>query len=189
MGYRKSPSKRVAPPRLDEPKLLDYALKSLSTKAHSEKELRTRLARRAISKSAIDGVVAKLREYGYVDDARFAEGYAAARLESRGHGKQRVLRDLRARSIESSQAQRAVESVFAETNEVELIEAYLARKYRGKSLPELLADPKHLASAFRRLRTAGFSAGTSIKVLRKHSQMADELEDSGDDSSAGELSE
>ena len=186
MGYRKSPPKRAAPARLDEAKLLDYALKSLSVRAHSERELRTRLARRAESKAAIDGVVSKLREYGYVDDARFAEGYAAARLDSRGHGKQRVLRDLRARSVDSSQASKAVEKVFAGTDEVELIEQYLARKYRGKAMPEFLADPKNLAAAFRRLRTAGFSSGTSIKVLRKHSQMADELEDGEDVGETGD---
>ena len=52
-------------------------------------------------------------------------------------------------------------------------------------MPEFLADPKNLAAAFRRLRTAGFSSGTSIKVLRKHSQMADELED-GEESAESE---
>jgi regulatory protein len=177
MGFKKLPAKRAAAVRLDEAKLLDYALKSLSHRAHSEKELRIRLARRADSKAAVDGVVAKLREYGYVDDARFAEGYAAARLESRGHGKMRVLRDLRFRSVDSAHAQKAVDAVFAETNEVELIEQYLARKYRGKVLPEFLSEPKNLAAAYRRLRVAGFSSGPSIKVLKRHSERAEELED------------
>ena len=74
MGFKKADTKRAAPPLLDEPTLLDYALKSLSVKAQTERELRTRLKRRADSAAAIDAVVAKLREYGYVDDARFAEG-------------------------------------------------------------------------------------------------------------------
>ncbi|MEP7362017.1 MAG: RecX family transcriptional regulator [Acidobacteriota bacterium] len=186
MGYKKSPSKRAAPVRLDEAKLLDYALNSLSRRAHSEKELRTRLARRADSQGAVDGVVTKLREYGYVDDARFAEGYAAARLETRGHGKMRVLRDLRARSVDSAHAQKAVEMVFSETNEVELIEQYLARKYRGKVMHEFLADPKNLAAAYRRLRVAGFASGPSIKVLKRHSERADELEDSEESVEASE---
>jgi len=177
MGFKKTPSKRDAPSRLDEAKLLDYALKSLSVRAHSERELRTRLARRAASPAAVDGVVAKLREYGYIDDVRFAEGYAAARLEGQGHGKQRVLRDLRARSVGSTQAAKAVETVFEGTDEVALVEQYLARKFRGKALPEFLADPKNLAAAFRRLRYAGFSASASIKVLRRHSVQAEELED------------
>jgi regulatory protein len=185
MGFKKSPATRAAPVRLDEAKLLDYALKSLSHRAHSEKELRVRLARRADSKATVDAVVAKLREYGYVDDARFAEGYAAARLESRGHGKMRVLRDLRARSVDSSHAQKAVEAVFAETNEVELIEQYLARKYRGKVMHEFLADPKNLAAAYRRLRVAGFASSPSIKVLKKHSERAEELED-GDELGEGQ---
>ena len=186
MGYKKTPAKRAVPVRLDEAKLLDYALKSLSHRAHSEKELRIRLARRADSHATVDAVVAKLHEYGYVDDARFAEGYAAARLETRGHGKMRVLRDLRARSVGATQAQKAVDAVFAETNEVELIEQYLARKYRGKVLPEFLADAKNLAAAYRRLRVAGFSSGQSIKVLKKHSERAEELEDGDEAMESGE---
>jgi regulatory protein len=41
----------------------------------------------------------------------------------------------------------------------------------------LLQDDKHLASAFRRLRNAGFSAGGSIKVLKRYAAEADRLEE------------
>ena len=186
MGFKKTPTRRSVPVRLDEAKLLEYALKSLSHRAHSERELRTRLGRRADTKATVDAVVGKLREYGYVDDARFAEGYAAARLESQGHGKMRVLRDLRARSVDSTQARKAVETVFAETDEVELIEQYLARKYRGKVMHEFLADPKNLAAAYRRLRVAGFGSSASVKVLKRHSERAEELEDGEDVAERGD---
>lgn len=186
MGFKKAATKRAAPARLDEPKLLEYALKSLSVKAQTERELRTRLKRRADSAAAIDAVVAKLREYGYVDDARFAEGYASARLESRGHGKQRVMRDLRARSVDAAKAEKAVAKVFEGTDEVALIEQFLARKFRGKVLPEYLAEPKNLAAAFRRLRYAGFSSAASIQALRRHSEQADELEGTDEHEEPGE---
>lgn len=176
MGFKKTAAKRALPARLDEAKLLDYALKSLSVKAQTEKELRARLKRRAETASAIDVVMGKLREYGYVDDARFAEGYASARLESRGYGKQRVLRDLRARNVNAKKAEKAVAKVFEGTDETALVEQYLTRKFRGKVLPEYLADPKNLAAAFRRLRYAGFSSAASIQALRRHSEQADELE-------------
>ena len=52
----------------------------------------------------------------------------------------------------------------------------MERKFRGKVLPEYLAEPKNLAAAFRRLRYAGFSSTASIQALRRHSEQADELE-------------
>ena len=185
MGFKNSPAKRTPPARLDEAKLLDYALKSLSHRAHSEKELRTRLNRRSASRAATDAVVAKLREYGYVDDARFAESFATSRLEGRGHGPQRVQRDLRARSVEASRAQTAVERVFEGADEAALAAQYLNRKFRGKNLPEFLADPRNLNAAFRRLRYAGFSSSVSIRVLRQHSTLAGELEEDRDEASDG----
>ena len=62
----------------------------------------------------------------------------------------------------------AVEAAYSGVDEVALIESFLARKYRGKNLGELLGEEKHLASVFRRLRGAGFSAGNSIRVLKRY---------------------
>jgi regulatory protein len=57
-----------------------------------------------------------------------------------------------------------------------LIEAFLKRKYRGKDLGPLLKEEKNLASAFRRLRYAGFSSSESIRVLKRYASRAEELE-------------
>jgi len=54
---------------------------------------------RAERPESIEAVMAKLKELGYVDDRKFAENYAAARLENEGFGKMRVLRDLRQRRV------------------------------------------------------------------------------------------
>ena len=59
-----------------------------------------------------------------------------------------------------------------------LIQNFLERKYRGKNLGELLAEQKNLASAFRKLRLAGFSSGTSIRALKRYAAEADQLEES-----------
>jgi len=40
----------------------------------------------------------------------------------------------------------------------------------------LLKDQKELASAFRKLRGAGFSTGNSIRVLKKFAAEAEQLE-------------
>ena len=92
----------------------------------------------------------------------------------------RVMRDLRARRVAPQVAEEAVADAYAEVDESKQIEEYLNRKFRSVNLPEYLREPRHLASAFRRLRYAGFSAGNSIRVLKRYSQHADALEESGE---------
>ena len=167
-------TKDKAPPT--EAQLWEYALRVISSRALSAGEMRTKLRRRKAAPEAVEVVMAKLREYGYLNDTAFAGAYASARKENQGHGKERVLRDLRTRQVPSALAETAVAATYAETDEVALIEAYLNRKFRREKLGVYLADPAHLAAAFRRLRYAGFSSSNSIKVLKRFSERADELE-------------
>jgi regulatory protein len=169
--------KRRSPALLDAEALWSYAVKTLGRRALSAAEIRQRLARKAAEANDVGAVMSRLREYGYIDDAKMAETLAAARRDSRGYGKYRVLRDLQARRVGSNVARQAVDEAFAGTDEIQLIEQYLERKYRGKAMSEFLAAEKNLASAYRRLRTAGFSSGASIRVLKRYAARAEELED------------
>ncbi len=163
----------------------NLALRALGGRAHSTGELKEKLRLRAERPEDVDGVLAKLKESGYLNDRRFAENYASARLENQGLGKMRVLRDLRQRRVAPKLAEQVTEKTFQDTNETDLIEAFLKRKYRSKQLGAFLAEEKNLAAAFRRLRYAGFSAGASIRVLKRYAHQAEELE-SMDVEEAGE---
>ncbi len=172
---------RPAPKKLDADALLQYALGALGRRALSSGELRDRLNRRAASPNDIPPVLERLKEYGYLDDNRFAESFANWRRDSQGLGRQRVLRDLRTRRVAPTVAEKAVEHAYAASDETGMIEQFLARKFRGTPLPAYLSEPKNLASAFRKLRYAGFSSSSSIAVLRRYSQQASELEDDPSD--------
>jgi regulatory protein len=128
--------------------------------------------------------MASLKEAGYLDDRQFAENYAATRLQNH-LGKMRVIRDLRQRRVAPNLAQQVTEETYRDTDESALIDEFLQRKYRGKQLGTFLADEKNLASAFRRLRYAGFSAGASISVLKRYARAAETLDalESADSSS------
>jgi len=165
---------RTKPKKLDENALWSYALRALGQRAHSSNELRQKLARRAQSPSDLNAALAKLREYGFLDDGKFSDAFAAARLQNRGFGRVRVLRELRSKRVAPSLAERAVEKAFSGTDEDELIQQFLARKYRGKNLAEFLAEEKNLAGAYRRLRTAGFSSGRVLTVLKQYTKKAEE---------------
>lgn len=156
---------RQSPRRLAENELLDYALRALSARALSRAELRQKLLTRAAHESFADAVIAKLEEYRYLDDKKFAEMYTVARKDSDGLGKARVLRDLRTRKVSPKVAEAAVNAAYSGTNERELVLQFVARKFRGKNLNEWLKEEKNLANAYRRLRYAGFSHGASTGVL------------------------
>jgi len=161
---------------LDADGLWNYTLRLLGGRAYSMGELREKMRQRAEEPGSIDPVIARLKEAGYLDDRKFAENYAAARLENQGFGKMRVLRDLRQRRVAPKLAEQVAESTFKSTNETELVEAFLKRKYRGKELAAFLKEEKNLAAAYRRLRYAGFSSGASIRVLKRYANQAEELE-------------
>lgn len=155
---------------------MSYALRLLGGRAHSMGELKEKMRQRTERPECIERVLARLKEAGYLDDRKFAENYAASRLENQGFGKMRVLRDLRQRRVAPKLAEQVTERTFQSTDETELIEAFLKRKFRGKLLGPFLKDPKNLAAAFRRLRYAGFSSGASIRVLKRYSSQAEELD-------------
>lgn len=156
---------------------MTYAGQALAARAQSSAELRTRLRKKAARLEDVDEVLAYLKESGYIDDRRFAGAFADVRRENRGLGKARVVRDLMARRVSSQIAQAAVESSYKDSDEVTLIENYLARKYRGKDLKALLSDPKQLASVYRKLRVAGFGGSQSIRVLKRYAAMVEEIEE------------
>jgi len=168
--------KKLKTKLLDQDALMNYALRLLGGRGYSMGELREKMQQRAEHRESVDQVLRKLKEAGYVDDRKFAENYAAARLENQGFGKMRVLRDLRQRRVAPQLAEQVAERTFQSTDETELIEAFLKRKFRGKQLGPFLKEPKNLATAYRRLRYAGFSSGASIRVLKRYSQQADELD-------------
>ncbi len=168
---------RTQPRKLNAQDLWDYALKALGRRAHSVHELRQKLRRRAENVADVDLALSNLREYGLADDRRFSETFASSRLENDGFGSGRVIRELRAKRVPDAIAAEVVAGTYSGTDELELTEAFLRRKYRNQNLPELLGDPKKLASVYRRLRTAGFSSGISLTVLKRYSKLADYWEE------------
>jgi regulatory protein len=155
------------PRRYDRNGLWAYALRTLGARAQSTAELQTKLARRAERAEDVDGVLAQLRDYGYLDDARFAESFAAARLDNQKFGKSRVLRDLRQRRVAATVGEKTVEKVYRNVEETALIEEWIRRKYRNAPRAGLFREDKELASAYRRLLHAGFRSGDIITVLKR----------------------
>ncbi|HUI80952.1 MAG TPA: RecX family transcriptional regulator [Bryobacteraceae bacterium] len=169
-------SKRRA---LDGDALWAYALKLLGGRAHSTGELREKLRRRADRAGAVDDILARLKDSGYLNDQRFAEGFAAARLANDKLGRTRVIQDLRQRRVAPALAERTVRKLYEDVNEEALIEAWIRRKYRLASREDLFQEDKELAAAYRRLLHAGFRSGDIVRTLKRFArnpELLDSLE-------------
>ena len=112
--------------------------------------------------AVIAAVIARLREYGFVDDAAFAETYARLRQQNEKLGERRVRQDLKQKGVGSELIAETLEARYGQTNEEALAREHLERKRIRK--PE---NDKETARVMRRLVTAGFSIGVIYKILRQ----------------------
>ena len=65
----------------------------------------------------METVIARLREYGYLNDERFAFSYASYKVKQKPVGRRRLERDLKFKKVDSGVANEALEMVFSETPE------------------------------------------------------------------------
>jgi regulatory protein len=77
----------------------ELALKALSYKERTESELRGWLAERGVEESEIEEVIGLLAEAGAVDDASFAQRYAADKRLLAGWGPDRIAKTLEGRGV------------------------------------------------------------------------------------------
>jgi regulatory protein len=154
------------PEPLSETGLFDYAVKALGRRMRSEAELRRLMHGRAEQgdrgEAMIASVIARLKEYGYLDDRSFAEAYARLRQENQKLGVRRVRQDLQQKGVEKELIAETLDARYGPTNEEALAREHLERKRIRK--PE---NEKETARVMRRLVTAGFSTGTIYKILRQ----------------------
>jgi regulatory protein len=120
------------------------AVKLLAAKPRSIEELRERLAERCSSKEIVEIVIARLREYGYLDDERYALGYAASKVRQQPIGRRRLEQSLQMKKVDRAVAEEALDQVFAETPEAELLDRALAKRIRLRGRPTTRAEAKSL---------------------------------------------
>jgi regulatory protein len=161
----KAPRTKAPRPPLDPPALLDFAVRSLSSRMKSIRDLRRKLAERAepgeTGAAHIEAVLIKLKDLGYLSDERFAADFTRLRKENEKFGQRRVQQGLMQKGIPQELANATLAAAYQDVDEVALAREYVERKRMKK--PE---DDKQTARTMRRLMAAGFSSRTIWKVLR-----------------------
>ncbi len=157
----------------------------LSRRPYSVAELRRALEKKFPDSGEIPGVIARLRELRYLDDAKFAEAYASSLARVRNYGRHRIRRELKSKLVDYNLIDRAVENAFASVNERELLQRTLDKKVRTLRKP--LTRSK-LASLCQGLIRRGFRADDIMKTIRSRPELqpvADNI-DVGDPSDESE---
>ena len=127
----------------------------LAAKQRSVEELRERLlAGRGATTELVETVIERLREYGYLDDERFAQSYASLRIQQRPIGRQRLQRDLHLKKIDKQTVDAALDQVFEQTPEDDLIDRAIAKRVRLRGRPKTREEAKKL---FDHLLRQGFA--------------------------------
>ena len=121
------------------------AVKLLTVRPRSVAELRERLLQgKNTNVSIVDTVIARLEEYGYLNDERFAFGYASLKVKQRPVGRRRLQRDLKLKKVDNAVAEGALELVYAETTEAQLIDIAIQKRLRLRGRPKTRIEAKKL---------------------------------------------
>lgn len=159
---------------LSEAALYEYAANALGRRMRTVAEL-SRLMRDRVEpgesgKAKIGAVLARLKEYGYLNDADFAANYARLRQENASFGKRRVRQDLAVKGVHPEVIAATLETAYEDVNEEELARRHLERK--GVKKP---SNEKEAARVMRMLVRAGFASGVIYAILKKWDVPEEEL--------------
>jgi len=150
-----------------EGELYEYAVGTLARRMRSVAELKRLLRQRVdakteIGQTLVELIIRRLKDQGYLNDARYAASYSALRRDNEKFGRRRVVTELKIKGVHGDVLDGAVETAYAEINDEKQAREYLRRKRVQKP-----KDKKQAARIFRQLMRAGFASKTIFNILRK----------------------
>lgn len=149
-----------------ENELYEYAVAALGRRMRTTAELKRLLRQKVdmeseIGLTLVELITRRLKDQGYLNDAKYAAAYSALRRDNQKFGQRRVVTDLKSKGVVNEVIEKAVEATFDEVDEEKQAREYLKRKRLPK--PQ---DRKQAARVFRQLMRAGFGSRTIFKILR-----------------------
>jgi regulatory protein len=154
-------AERAADPQARLQHALDLSYRFLGHRDRTVAEIRRHLEHKRVEPATIDEAVAVLTEQGYLDDARFAERFAADRRTLDGWGPDRIERKLAAAGVAAAYIEVAI-AARDERDELAAALAVLRRRFpappsgdreRGRALGFLVRKGYGLELAHDAIRT------------------------------------
>ena len=150
-----------------EEELYAYAIGALGRRMRTVAELKRLLRARVDADTEygqilLELVIRRLKDHGYLNDARYAAAYSSFRRDNEKYGRRRVISDLKTKGVHAQIIDQAVGVAYDDVNEERQARDYLRRKRITKP-----KDQKQVARVFRQLMRAGFGSKTIFAILRK----------------------
>ena len=150
-----------------EEELYQYAVGALGRRMRSTAELKRLLRRRVeaeteYGQTLIELVIRRLKDRGYLNDAKYATAYSSFRRDNERFGRVRVITDLKTKGVHGEVIEKAIADTYDEVNDEKQAREYLRRKRLVKP-----KDQKQAARVFRQLLRAGFGLKTIFVILKK----------------------
>lgn len=142
------------------------ALRYLSIRSHTKKELKLKLLKKKFPAAGIDTVLKKLEEMGYINDENTAGYYVAELQRLKKEGKDLILSRLIKKGLSRQVISKTMEKVFSVETETDNCRSLAKKKYqiiRGKENDEI----KALKKLYDFLLGKGFSYELIKKVINE----------------------
>jgi regulatory protein len=150
-----------------EDELYAYAIGALGRRMRTVAELKRLLRPRVdadteYGQTLVELVIRRLKDQGYLNDAKYAAAYSSLRRDNEKFGRRRVISDLKSKGIHAEVIDKAVDATYDDVNEERQAREYLRRKRIAKP-----KDQKQVARVFRQLMRAGFGSKVIFTILKK----------------------
>jgi regulatory protein len=141
-----------------EDEMYEYAVGALARRMRTVAELK-RLMRARVeepeseyAETLVELVIRRLKDQGYLNDAKYAAYYSSMRRDNQKFGRRRVETELKTRGVHGTVIEKAIESAYDGVSEEKQAREYL-RKKRMR--------------IFRQMMRAGFGMKTIFSILKK----------------------
>ncbi len=147
----------------EEKKGFTIALRALSRKPRTKREVTDALKKKEISGAIIQKIIALCEDLGYLDDQEYASVFALSRAVDDLWGKEKIKAELMKKGIAREIIGRALQRLEEETNEEELVEKAMKKKIASMKSLTVKRDVDRL---YRYLVQRGFPGSLVITAMK-----------------------
>jgi len=151
------------------------ALRLLTGRDRSCAELRRRLLERGFATEAVDDALRRCRDYGYLDDRRYAHSLARQLFASGRAVGTRARLELQQRGLAEELIDEALAAVDAESRQPELLHELLQRRWPGYD--DRSADDKQRRRIVAWFQRRGFPLAQIFATLKQTAGTTDDRHD------------
>ena len=143
------------------------ALRYLARREYGEQELAERLLRRGAEPAVVEETLMRLREQGYLCEARFAASRVRQRRDFNRRGRSAIRAELYSLGVDTAVVEQALQEEFDAEAEKQLLTSLAEAAAAGLiRLPDAQARQRRLQSLQRRWLAHGFPPGDVYEAIR-----------------------